>query len=366
VTPRERRTCQRFATYHAGLSRGNGGAALQEVLRLDLDELDWHGAVTALVGLLLALVFIGAFGPVGMAAGMAVLFVVAGDSDDQIGPDRSQVLFVPIGTVVTLVVGHAADDTLAASIVIAVVTFLTTLLLLLGPRYAVSGGFALMWAVLTLTIGATDESAGEMALAFAAGGVIALLALSVSQRVVPKEPAEPLPEQGDATPNGSPTRWTIELFALVRAVAAGMCVAIGYEFFEDHAAWVVLTFVLVLRPPKEQTEVVAVGRTLGTLGGVVIGVLAARLVGDETWSLVLAFLVCGFFMVATTNVNYALSTAFTTALLLLSQRILQDDVFSTAWDRILATIIGVTFAFAVIAIMAATVQVRRQRAEGRP
>lgn len=315
--------------------------------------------MTGLIGLLFALVFIGAFGPVGMAAGIAVLFVVAGDSDEQIGPDRSQVLFVPIGAIVTLVVGHAADDTLAASVVIAVVTFLTTLLLLLGPRYAVSGGFALLWAVLTLTIGATDESAGEMALAFAAGGGIALLALFVSQRLVPNEAAG----QGDATP-APPTRWTIELFALVRAVAAGMCVAIGYEFFEDHAAWVVLTFVLVLRPPKEQTEVVAVGRTLGTFGGVVIGVLTAQLVGEATWSLVLAFLVCGFFMVATTNVNYALSTAFTTALLLLSQRILQDDVFSTGWDRILATITGVTIAFGVIAIMAATVQLRHERGEG--
>jgi uncharacterized membrane protein YccC len=335
------------------------------VIELDLEELDWRGAVTGLGGLFVALAFIGLFGPVGMAAGIAALFVVAADADDVAGPDRAQVVLVVAGSAITSIVGHAADSTITAAVVIAAVTLGATLLVLLGPRYATSGAFALMWAVLTLSIGATDESADTMALAFAAGGAIALAALAIADRLAPPQPATDAPTRG--VPSAEPpSRWAIEVFAVVRALAAGLCVVIGYESFEDHAAWVVLTFVLVLRPPKEQTAVVAVGRTLGTLGGVVLGIVAAQVVGDETWMLLAAFLVAGFFMVATTNVNYALSTAFTTTLLLLSERILQDDVYSTGWTRLLATLTGVAMAFAVIAIMAATTQLRNRSTRGSP
>jgi uncharacterized membrane protein YccC len=56
-------------------------------------------------------------------------------------------------------------------------------------------------------------------------------------------------------------------------------------------------------------------------------------------------------MLATKNVNYALSTTFTTTLMLLAGRLLQGDVFSTGWERLLATLVGVVAAFAVLGTM---------------
>ena len=144
----------------------------------------------------------------------------------------------------------------------------------------------------------------------------------------------------------------IVTFAVVRALAAALAVAIGFEWFPEHAAWTVLTFVLVLRPPKEQTTVVAVGRTLGTVAGVLIGMAAAQLVGDDLAAQLIAFILAGFLMLAFSDVNYAVSTAFTTAMLLLSERILHEDVYQTGWERLGATVAGVVIAFAVIGVMA--------------
>ena len=55
-----------------------------------------------------------------------------------------------------------------------------------------------------------------------------------------------------------------------------------------------------------------------------------------------------FGMMAFKNVSYTVSTAFTTCVLLFSQRILQEDAFSTGWQRIVATLLGTAIALAVV------------------
>ena len=325
-----------------------------EVLELDMDELDLRGALTGVLALAVALALVSVLGPVAMAAGIAALFVVAGDAPETRGPDSVQALLVLAGAVITLAVGYSAESAVAATITITVVTLAGTLVAMAGRRPAVAGTYALLWAVVTLGIGSTDESPAAMALAFVAGGVIALVALWLAERVPDPDGEEGgAPDQADASADdtGGPVPWSIKTFAVARAVAAGACVALGYWLFPDHATWAALTFVLVLQPPKEQATVVAVGRTLGTTAGVLLGMAVASLVGDQTAVLVVAFMLSGFLMLATKKVNYALSTTFTTALLLLAQRLLQDDVFSTGWTRLAATLLGVVAAFAVLKAM---------------
>ena len=45
---------------------------------------------------------------------------------------------------------------------------------------------------------------------------------------------------------------------------------------------------------------------------------------------------------------------FTTALLLIAQRLIQEDVFSAGWDRLGATVVGVVAAFLAIAVIRST------------
>jgi uncharacterized membrane protein YccC len=342
---------------------------MKEVFDLDLEALDFRGAVTGLVSLVGVVALIGVLGPAAMAAGIAALFVIAGDSDDTRGPDSVQVGLVLVGALITLVVGWSANSAVAATITLTLVTLGVTLLSMRGPRPAAAGTYALLWATLTLSIGATDESAAAMTIAFLAGGLLALGVLWLAERV--PDPEESTGEDAGEVPDtaaddgkSEPRPWAIETFAIVRAVTAGACVALGYWLFPDHSAWAVLTFVLVLQPPKQQAVLVGVQRTLGTAAGVVVGMLIAQLVGDQTTVIAIAFAISGFLMLATKNVNYALSTTFTTTLLLLAGRLLQGDVFSTGWQRLLATLLGVVAAFTVIVAMNLVTRQRASAAAG--
>lgn len=333
---------------------GRVRSVVEDVLELEMEELDWRSAFTGLIGLLIALVFIGVFGTVGMAAGIAVVFVVGSDEETHKGPDLGQLVLVVVGAIVTYAVGESTTSTAGAAIVIGLITLGCTLVLLLGSEFASVGAYSLIWAVLALTIGVTNESAVEMAIAFAAGGTIALAVLLASSRIGDIRAGDTVDDDPVSSDPGVDPLDTeaVVTFAVVRSMAAALAVVIGFEWFPDHAAWTVLTFVLVLRPPKDQTVVVAIGRTLGTVAGVLIGMAAAQLVGDNLAAQLVAFVLAGFLMLASSDVNYAVSTTFTTVMLLLSERILHDDVYEAGWERLGATVAGVVIAFVVIGVMA--------------
>jgi uncharacterized membrane protein YccC len=109
--------------------------------------------------------------------------------------------------------------------------------------------------------------------------------------------------------------------------------------------------VLVVRPPAHQTVVGGTARAIGTGLGVVLGVVIAQIDGDSLAIQVTAFVVCAFLMMATNKVNPVVSTLFTTTLFLISQEILQEQVAVAGWERLLATLLGVVFAFVAIAIL---------------
>ena len=136
---------------------------MDDVLKMDTEQLDWRSAFTGLVGLLIALVVIGVFGNVGMAAGVAVLFVVAADEDSHAGPDLAQLLLVLVGAVVTYAVGESTSSTAAAAAAIGLIALGCTLLLLLGPRYAGLGAYcASKFAVIGFTQSLAAEGAASM------------------------------------------------------------------------------------------------------------------------------------------------------------------------------------------------------------
>ena len=331
---------------------------MREVFKLDLTQLNLRSAITGTIALGITIVFLGIFGTVVMAAGLAAIFVIAGGPSDTKKPDLASFLLVIGGSLLTFVVSLSAASTIAATITISLVTFLATLLALWGKRYGIMGVFGVLWAVLALTLGTTPQLAASMALAFAIGGGVAMLAMWISSLI----PATDLPHDDasvedasveDASVEDSPesqtpsdaARRAIIRFAIIRALAVGACVFLGYELFPAHPAWAALTFVIVIRPPAHQTAVTGVARTIGTLLGVVIAILILQIDPGNIAIQVSAFVVAGFGMVATNKVNYVVSTLFTTTLIMLSQALLQEQVEAAAWERILATLIGVGIAF---------------------
>jgi hypothetical protein len=330
---------------------------LGEIIEFDVEKLDYRSALTGVVVLAAALMFVGVLGPAGMAAGIAAIFVVAGGSSQAHASPLNGILFVLVGACVTLLVGYSAESALAATLVIGIVTLLATLASLGGVNTATAGVYLLLWSILALSFGGTDEEPWVAAVAFLIGGTLAITGLWIAARVAPEPSGTPsgnAAEQATDPEGPAANSWSVERFAVLRALGAAACVALGYWWFPDHPTWASLSFILVLRPPKEEAVITGIGRTLGTVAGVVVGILFAQVVGDSTASLLIAFAVCGFLMLATREANYAVSTGFTTAMLLLAQRLIQEDVYSTGWQRLFATILGIAVAFAVIWLMSVT------------
>ena len=345
---------------------------MREVLALDLSKLSLRTALIGTIVLGVTVVLVGVYGNVAIAAGLAAVFVIAAGPADTRRPDLGSVLLVAIGAVVTFLVSVSASSPAWAAVVITVITLAATLLAMLDQRSAKMGVYGLLWAVLVLDVGATADTAVSMAIAFAFGGVLAVLALWISYRFLESDPdpeadADVGKDAAETTIRTRHQRDVIARFAIVRAAGAGACVLLGYSLFPENPAWAVLTFVLVIQPPAHQFVVTALGRALGTAVGVVVGVLIIQISTGDTVALLVAFVASAFLMIATRKVNYAVSTLFTTSVLLISQALLQEQTSVAAWQRLLATLLGVVIAFAVVAVLALlTGRHRHAKAEAEP
>ncbi len=330
---------------------------------MDLGAIDIKRSIVGTLGIVVAVVFIGLLGPAGLLAGLCAIFL--GVLDDP-APLRQRLIararFVTIGALAVGLLAWSGDSLGWATLVAGLVTYVGTLAAGWGKRAAAEGQFLVLLAVVTLMVGSTDLSAVELALSFAAGGVVAT-AVSILGSRWSGDDAGSVADAADASTGRGPStvatdldldaigqvvRSTVGRFALFRAGAVAIATAAGYELFESHPVWAMLTVVLVLQPPARQTWTVGLQRTAGTIAGVAAGIAAVVLLDSSTAALAVAFVVAGFGMMAFTGVNYVVSTAFTTCVLLLSQRILQEDAFSTAWERIGATVLGTVIALAVV------------------
>ena len=161
---------------------------MREVLALDLSKLSLRTALIGTIVLGVTVVLVGVFGNVAIAAGLAAVFVIAAGPADTRRPDLGSVLLVVIGAVVTFLVSVSASSPAWAAVVITVITLAATLLAMLDQRSAKMGVYGLLWAVLVLDVGATADTAVSMAIAFAFGGVLAVLALWISYRFLESDP----------------------------------------------------------------------------------------------------------------------------------------------------------------------------------
>lgn len=327
---------------------------------MDLGAIDIRRSLVGTLGIVVAIVFIGLLGPAGLLAGLCAIFLGVLDEPDPVGARLvARARFVTIGALAVGLLSWSDDSLGWATLAAGLVTYVGTLAAGWGKRPAAEGQFLVLLAVVTLMVGPTDHSAIELALSFAAGGVIATAVSLMGRRW--SDDAVDRPDASAAGPDDPPVAFGLTAravrevagseiggFALARAVAVAIATAAGYQLFESHPVWAMLTVVLVLQPPARQTWTVGLQRTAGTVVGVLLGILVVVLLDASTAALAAAFVAAGFGMMAFTGVNYTISTAFTTCVLLISQRILQEDAFSTGWQRLGATVLGTVIALAVV------------------
>jgi len=328
---------------------------------MDLSAIDVKRGLIGTLGILLTIVFIGILGPAGLLAGLCALFLGALDEPESVH-DRLlfRTRFVLIGALVIGLLSWGGDTTWWATVVSTVVTYLGTLAAGWGSRTAAEGQFLVLLAVVTLMVGPTALSPIDLALAFVAGGVIATAVSLAGARWAGDDTdraddagagtEQPVVTAAEARSVGEVARSDVGVFAIIRAVAVGVATASGYMLFEDHPVWAMLTVALVLQMPARQTWTVGLQRTVGTIVGVLVGMAIVNWLDTGTVAIVIAFVLAGFGMMVFKNVSYTVSTIFTTCVLLFSQRILQEDTFSTGWQRIEATLLGTAIALAVVLV----------------
>ncbi|HET9075673.1 MAG TPA: FUSC family protein [Acidimicrobiales bacterium] len=138
--------------------------------------------------------------------------------------------------------------------------------------------------------------------------------------------------------------------ALRMAVSLAAAVAISHAFRLDHAYWLPMTAMLVLRPDFGSTVTRGISRVVGTLigAGLVTLVLAAARPGPD-WLIGVVIVLC---FAATTLVlaNYAVFSVCIASLVVTLLAFLGEPELSTAGDRSIFTVLGAVLALAAYAL----------------
>jgi hypothetical protein len=321
-------------------------AQLRELLRLDLDAVDLHKGVTGLASILAFAVFVAIFGTIGMVAALATLFVIMAD---QPGPLRDRGIGVLIMTVVGSIIAFVGawagtQHIVVAALLTFVVVALATLAAGFGPANVVRGMLLSVWAVVAVSMAGDTDTALQMAVAFAGGGLIAAGIIWLRTRALP-EPSIEAEAKGAAHTIGETIRSPLGWFALLRATAAGLAMWLGAVLFPEHAIWAALTVILVMKPKAGETLASGLLRTIGTVAGVVVAEVVILISGGEAIVMAIGFMLFAFGMAALHKVNYAIFVACLTGVLVLSDQLASGTGESTASDRLLATLLGAAIAF---------------------
>ncbi|WP_030045574.1 FUSC family protein, partial [Streptomyces resistomycificus] len=127
-------------------------------------------------------------------------------------------------------------------------------------------------------------------------------------------------------------------------VAVGSSLAIvGGELLSSHRwYWAVLTCWIVFINTSSTGEILVKGyrRLLGTVFGVVAGIVLAGLVGQHTWTAFAVVLLCLFAMFYTAPLSYTLMSFFVTAALGVLYTLLHTYSFSVLVLRVEETALG--------------------------
>ena len=322
----------------------------QGILELDLDAVDLHKGLRGLAAIGISVIFVAAFGTVGVTAGLAALFVIVADSPGRPRDRTVGVLVVTlVGSAIALI-GTWAGTThfLVAATLIFIITVAGTISAGLGRSWAIRGLLLSIWAVIALGLAGEEQAAIGLAMAFALGGMFAAAILLVTGRNTPQVSIEVEASAATRTLE-SIIHSPLGSFAVLRGGAVGIAVPLGAWLFPDHPVWAALTVLLVLRPAVGETVRVGVQRTLGTIAGVLLAEGMIILGDGSDVVLLAALLAAAFAMTALQSVNYAVFVLLLTAVLVLTQELLGLSAQATASDRLLATILGALIAFGGIA-----------------
>jgi type IV secretory pathway TrbD component len=181
-----------------------------------------------------------------------------------------------LASCLSVAIATAVQDSVAASVAAAfAVVGLAAFLRAFGPDGALAGFVVGAIFVITNGLPAGALDVGERVLWFAAGSATGVVLMTLAYAGA-RSSARPEPQFGDPLLRAHALR-------LASIVAA---TTLAYQLLDlEHGYWVPLTILAVLQPDEHASDVRAVQRAAGTLGGTALMALIAVITGAE-WVMV--------------------------------------------------------------------------------
>ena len=162
-------------------------------------------------------------------------------------------------------------------------------------------------------------------------------------RITEPQPVAEIP--GDISPR--PLNRPMILFAVIRAVAVSIAVAIAFGLQLPNAYWMPVAAIAAMKPDLQQSTFVAVQRVAGTILGAAVAALVLLAVDNRT-ALEVIIVVLLALAGSIRTVNYALYTAAVAGAILIAMDVPHPSNLSDEGRRILFTFAGVGIAVIVM------------------
>lgn len=141
---------------------------------------------------------------------------------------------------------------------------------------------------------------------------------------------------------------------LRHAIRLSLCFMIGFAISEGFnvakGEWIILTSLFVCQPSYSETRRRLFQRILGTISGVIGGVLVVQLLPTTAGQVVL-LLSAAFAFFVWLRRRYAISVIFITIFVLSAFNLIANQGVAVMWPRLLDTLIGATLAFASVRLL---------------
>ncbi len=331
-----------------------------------------RGAILAVI--LVPLIIVGVFPAQQkyfLSAIFGALFVALSDPGGDYLYRLPRMLIVGVAGALLTALGFGIGTEAWGWVVLAVfgVTLLAGLAGKYGAHRFVAAYLLNVWFIITLGLPASyhasriHTSSWPQALAWLLGaGVWVACTFIVWLALGRKAQDQPVAEIPGDISSRTLTRPMIT-FALIRAAAVTIAVAITFGLALPDAYWMPVAAIIAMKPSLQQSALIATQRLAGTLVGAGVAALFLTTVSNKTaleWVIVVLFVLAG----SIRTVSYAWYTAAVAGAVLIAVDVPHPSNLDAEGRRILFTLAGV--GIAVIVMLLATLLQRRQKHTAKP
>ena len=286
----------------------------------------------------------------------AVLFVGLSDPGGEYCYRVSRMALVAVGGALVTALGFGIGGRAWGLVVLAafVVTLLAGLAAKYGAHRFVAALLLNIWFIIALALPSAyhldhiHTNAWAQTLAWLIGSALTLaytcvMWLARGRTAQPQPAADLLP--GDTSPVKL-TRQVI-LFAVIRAIAVSIAVAIAFGLHLPYADWMPVATLVAMRTSLQQSALFAEQRLAGAILGAAVAALVLVTI-DNKYALEVVIVVLGGLAASIRAVNYALYCAAVAGAVLIALDLPHPSNLADEGRRVLFTFIGVGIAVVVM------------------